>query len=345
MKLPWPDAPEMLAPPVAIGNTPWLHLSVTLNGIEHEIRLKKEYRNAFGSIKDRVAWKLLADSMAGGTLRAARRVIDASSGNYGIALAALGRMYGIDVEIVVSEGIPEATAVKIREAGASLHIARQVGDETLHAARIALAGELAKRIGAVFLDQYNNPGNPACHRDWTAPEIFAQEGLDALFVSGSSGGTAAGVSYHLIGKAMSCRLFIVDSPASDILSGAERPEASLLVPGMGSKRRTKFLPAAGSYSLLRVWDHQALACYRLLREADGLSLGLSSCGVLAGAIDWLSGQDRPCKVAMLGTDRHDKYFDHVEACLNDAEIFSRVDGHVARYGGILRSIEGLWQPN
>nr|WP_245196714.1 pyridoxal-phosphate dependent enzyme [Labrys sp. LIt4] len=342
--MPWPDAPEMLDPPVAIGNTPWLHLSVTLNGIEHEIRLKEEYRNAFGSIKDRVAWKLLADAMVTGTLRPAGRVVDASSGNYGIALAALGTLYGVDVEIVVSEGIPETTAARIREAGASLHIARRQGDETLHAARISLAGELAKRTGAVFLDQYNNPGNPASHRDWTAPEIFTQERLDALFLSGSSGGTAAGVSQYLIGKAIACQLFIVDSPASDILSSAERPEASLLVPGMGSKRRTRFLPVPGSYSLLRVWDHQAFACYRLLREADGLSLGLSSCGVLAGVIDWLSGQDRPRKIAMLGTDRHDKYLNHVEACLKDAQVLSRVEGYMIGYDGILRSMQGLWRP-
>lgn len=343
MKLQWPDTPEMLAPPLAIGNTPWLGLEVTLNGIRHEIQLKEEYRNAFGSIKDRVAWKLLADAIAAGSLEPAGRVIDASSGNYGIALARLGGMYGVDVEIVVSEGIPATTVARIRDAGATLHIARRRGGETLHAARIALAGELAERGGALFLDQYNNPGNPACHRDWTAPEIFVQAGLDALFVSASSGGTAAGVSCYLSGRATNCRLVVVDSRASDILSDAERPEAGLLVPGMGSKRRTRFLPIAGSYSLLRIWDHQALACYCLLREGEGLSLGLSSCGVLAGVIDWLSGQDHPCKVAMLGTDRHGKYLDHVEACLDHAAILAEVEEYKQRRGDTLRSIKGLWQ--
>lgn len=334
----------MLSPPLAIGNTSWLDLSVTLHGIRHEIRLKEEYRNAFGSIKDRVAWKLLADAIAAGTLRPNGRVIDASSGNYGIALATLGTMFGIGVEIVVSEGISELTAARIQQAGASLHVARRLGGETLHDARIALAGDLSRRMGAIFLDQYNNPGNPACHRDWTAPEIFARDVPDALFVSASSGGTAAGVSAYLAGRATNCQLFVVDSPASDILSVAERPEAGLLVPGMGSKRRTKFLPVAGSYSLLRVWDHQALACYRLLREPNGLSLGLSSCGVLAGAIDWLSRQDHPCKIAMLGTDRHDKYLNHVEACLADGAVRAKVEDHAQRYGDILRSIQGLWQP-
>ena len=343
MKLSWPDAPQMLAPPVAIGNTSWLDLRIILNGIEHEVRLKEEYRNAFGSIKDRVAWKLLAEAIAAGTLTPGGRVIDASSGNYGIALAALGTMYGIEVEIVVSEGISETTATRIQEAGARLHVARRLGGETLHDARIALAGKLAEQASVVFLNQYNNPGNPACHRDWTAPEIFAQGAPDALFVSASSGGTAAGVSSYLANGAMNCQLIVVDSPASDILSVAERPEASLLVPGMGSKRRTKFLPVAGSYSLLRVWDHQALACYRLLREMNGLSLGLSSCGVLAGAINWLSRQDHPCKIAMLGTDRHDKYLNHVEASLADAVVRAQVEDHIQRHGDILRSVPGLWQ--
>jgi len=342
MKLDWPSAPQMLAPPVAIGNTPWLRLGVVLNGMAHEVAVKEEFKNAFGSIKDRVAWALFREAIEKGLLNRGGRLIDASSGNYGIALASLGSMFGVAVEIVVSDGIPDATIGMIRKAGAFVHVAEAVGSETLHEARIALAGKISKDNGAIFINQYNNPGNPATHYSWTAPEIFAPGIPGALFVSASSGGTVAGVSRYIDDNRIGCAFFVVDSVASNILYAAEAPDKNLFVPGMGSKRPTSFVPPIDNYRLLRLQDTQALAYYHVLRRGGGLSLGLSSCGVFAGIVNWLGQQDQPRKVVMLGTDRHGKYEAHVEACLQDEELAKEIESYVERDAEFLKSIHGLW---
>ncbi|CAM5769036.1 hypothetical protein LMIY3S_02702 [Labrys miyagiensis] len=320
----WPSHPRMLAPPAAIGNTPWRHFHVEIGGFEHEIRIKEEYRNAFGSIKDRVAWALLSEAMAAGSLEPGGHVIDASSGNYGIALASLGRILDIGVEIVVSAGTPETTVDLIRSAGAFVHVARPEHGETLHQARIALAGRIAARTGATFLDQYNNPGNPRTHRQWTAPETLDAFSPDAIFVSASSGGTAAGFARYIGERRRPFPLVVVDLVASNILAEPS-VEGRLLVPGMGSKRRTSFVPEEGSYRLLTIRDSEALAHYSLFEEAGDPVLGLSSCGVLAGALNWLALQDRSCRVAMLGVDGPAKYAAHVAACRLDAALAGEID--------------------
>ncbi|GLS24182.1 hypothetical protein GCM10007874_72030 [Labrys miyagiensis] len=310
--------------------------------MEHEIRIKEEYRNAFGSIKDRVAWALLAEAIGSGSLGPHGHVIDASSGNYGIALASLGRMLDVQVDIVVSAGTPAATVDLIRAAGASIHVAEPVQGETLHQGRIALAGEIAAQTGATFLDQYNNPGNPNTHYRWTAAETFESFLPDAMFVSASSGGTAAGISRYVRDRKLSFPLIVVDSIASNILAKPMN-EGRLLVPGMGSKRRTSFVPESGDYQLLRIPDSQALACYSLLEAGAGLSLGLSSCGVLAGALRWLSLQKQPCKVAMLGVDGRGKYSAHVAACRQNPTLAADIEAYIQTDEASLMAISGLWE--
>ena len=101
-------------------------------------------------------------------------MIDASSGNYGFALASIGKALDLPVTIVSSASISGFNAEGIRQAGARLILSEPRPGESSNAARMRVAGEIAEREGLLFLDQYNNALNPQCHENWTAPELFAR---------------------------------------------------------------------------------------------------------------------------------------------------------------------------
>ena len=181
--------------PFRIGRTPLTPYSVKLGDKVHELLVKEERFNEFGSVKDRVAWYVLARTLE--KTGPARSVIDASSGNYGYALACICKRLGIEATIVSSPSISAYNAAGIRDAGARLIIAEAQPGESSNAARMRVAGEISEKEGQVFLDQYANPLNPESHQAWTAPEVFDEGPFDACFVTSSSGGTARGFSDYL----------------------------------------------------------------------------------------------------------------------------------------------------
>ena len=297
--------------PFEIGDTPLTRLGLDLNGIHHTLSLKEERKNAFGSIKDRVAWYILSRAMAQhGEIKA---VIDASSGNYGYALSRIGERLDIAVTVVSSPSISSFNADGIRKAGARLVIAEAAPGESSNAARMRTAGEIAAREGLVFLDQYRSDLNPESHEKWTAPEVFGAEDFDACFVTSSSGGTARGFTDYLAKNPCATKLFLVEPFGSCAFVEEGRDDcAKLTIPGYGSGRQSSFAGFSPAPNLLRIEEPKVLAAFSLMR-ANGLpEIGLSSVGVVLGAINWLSEQDSAKSVVCVCADGAERYADEFD---------------------------------
>ncbi|MEZ5946624.1 MAG: pyridoxal-phosphate dependent enzyme [Hyphomonas sp.] len=222
--------------PFRIGKTPLTRYELVLNGLRHELLVKEERCNEFGSVKDRVAWHVLSQTLKKtGPVKA---VVDASSGNYGYALASICQRLGIAATIVSSPSISGYNAAGIERAGARLIIAEGEPGESSNAARVRVAGEIAEAEDLVFLDQYSNPLNPAAHETWTAPEVFAEGPFDACFVTSSSGGTARGFSDYLKAHPGLAKLYLVEPAASGAFLDA--------APGAGNKLKSPAMAASGA---------------------------------------------------------------------------------------------------
>ncbi len=297
--------------PFRIGGTPLVRYNIQAGGHEHELCVKEERQNEFGSIKDRVAWYILSKAIEKhGPVKA---VVDASSGNYGFALASICQRMGIEATIVSSPSISAYNAAGIRKAGGRLVIADAQPGESSNAARMRVAGEIAEQEGQVFLDQYANFQNPAAHEVWTAPEVFAEGPFDACFVTSSSGGTARGFSDFLAAERSKTELYLVEPHAScAFVEPDETTGEKLKIPGYGSQRRSTFSEIVPEPSVLRVEEADVLAAFSLLHEHGLSEVGLSSVGVILGAIQWLSEQDLSRRVVCICADGDERYFDEFE---------------------------------
>ncbi|MAK59585.1 MAG: hypothetical protein CMK09_01275 [Ponticaulis sp.] len=296
--------------PFQIGETPLTGFHVEVNGHQHRLYLKEERFNEFGSVKDRVAWYILSRRLE--EARTVGHIVDASSGNYGYALSRIGERLGLRVTIVSSPSISRYNAQGIRDAGANLIIAEPEPGESSNAARMRIAGEVANRDGAVFLDQYRNQDNPACHRDWTAPEVLAKDEFDACFVAASSGGTARGFADYLKSHELETQLFLVDPFGSCAFVEPDADcKTKLFIPGYGSGRKSTFadMPKPAD---IRVDEAQVLAAFEFLRSRDLCAIGLSSTGVMLGALDWLSTATGPMSVVCICADGSERYDDELE---------------------------------
>lgn len=293
-------------PTFRIGNTPLTRLVFTARGVAHEICLKEERASEFGSIKDRVAWHLLSHYLA--KPKPVRAVVDASSGNYGYALARICQRLGIACTIVTSPSITAYNAEGIRAAGGRLVMAEARPGESSNAARMRVAGEIAERDGALFLDQYANPLNPESHETWTAPEIFAEGPFDACFLTSSSGGTARGLRAYIAKNDLPTRLIHVEpKPSCAFVDPDSACKAKLTIPGYGSGKRSCFSDLRPEPRVERVEDARVIAGFGMLRERGLTKIGLSSVGVLIGALDWLSAEDRPRRVVCICADGEERY--------------------------------------
>lgn len=296
--------------PFQIGETPLTGFHVEANGHQHRLYLKEERFNEFGSVKDRVAWYILARRLE--EAKTVGHVVDASSGNYGYALSRIGERLGLRVTIVSSASISHYNAQGIRDAGANLVIAEPKPGESSNAARMRIAGEIASREGAVFLDQYRNQDNPTCHRDWTAPEVLSRGEFDACFVAASSGGTARGFADYLEAQNLKTQLFLVDPFGSCAFVEPDADcKTKLFIPGYGSGRKSTFADMPEPCDI-RVDEARVLAAFEYLRNQDLCAIGLSSTGVMLGALDWLSTATSPMSVVCICADGSERYDDELE---------------------------------
>lgn len=262
--------------------TPMVHLPVRVGGRDRRVRIKLEGVNPSGSVKYRTARALVASLDRRGLLAPGVSLIESTSGNLGVALAAIAVERGLGMVAVVDPNVPVESRTGMAQLGAEVVLVHE---------RDPAGGYLGTRLGAVrarlaedphlrWTDQYHDQANPEVHEQETGPELAAQidRGVQAVFVAVSTGGTMAGIARHFATLEHRPRLVAVDVRGSVAIGGTPSHRH---ISGIGSGRRSAFL----HHDLVRdrafVAELDAVATCRQLADEAGLVLGASSGAVVA----------------------------------------------------------------
>ena len=268
-----------------IGNTPLLELK----GIEKEeglgarLLVKLEYLNPAGSVKDRIAKAMIDDAEASGRLKPGATIIEPTSGNTGIGLAAVAAARGYRLIIVM----PDTMSVERRQliAAYGAQIVLTEGAKGMKGA-IARAEELANEIENSFIPaQFDNPANPSAHLATTGPEIYADtDGEVDIFVAGvGTGGTVTGVGQYLKSQKPSVRVVAVEPASSPVLSAGKAGPHK--IQGIGAGFVPKVLDTGVYDEIITVANEDAFATGRRIARSEGVLVGISS-----GAAAWAAIQ-------------------------------------------------------
>lgn len=259
-----------------IGNTPLLELVnfEKANNLNAKIVAKLEYFNPAGSVKDRVANAMIADAEAKGVLKPGATIIEPTSGNTGIGLAAVGSAKGYHVILTM----PETMSIERRKlvAAYGAEVVLTSGSAGMKGA-IAKAEELEKSIAnAVILGQFVNPANPKVHYDTTGPEIWEQtEGKVDIFVAGvGTGGTVSGTGEYLKAQNPNVKVVAVEPATSPVLSeGKAGPHK---IQGIGAGFVPDTLDTKVYDEVFPVPNEAAFAVGREIARREGILVGISS---------------------------------------------------------------------
>ena len=291
-----------------IGKTPLLELThiEAAEGLKARVLAKLEYFNPAGSVKDRIAKAMIDDAEAKGLLKPGSTIIEPTSGNTGIGLAAVAAARGYDIIIVM----PETMSVERRQLmlayGAKLVLTE--GAKGMKGA-IAKAEELSKEIENSFIPgQFDNPANPKAHVETTGPEIYADtDGEVDIFVAGvGTGGTVTGVGQYLKSKKPGVKVVAVEPASSAVLStgvaGAHK------IQGIGAGFVPKVLDTGVYDEIITVTNEDAFATGRRIGRQEGVLVGISSGAAAWAAIELAKRPENAGKtIVALLPDTGDRY--------------------------------------
>ncbi len=291
-----------------IGKTPLLELThiEAAEGLKARVLAKLEYFNPAGSVKDRIAKAMIDDAEAKGLLKPGSTIIEPTSGNTGIGLAAVAAARGYDIIIVM----PETMSVERRQLmlayGAKLVLTE--GAKGMKGA-IAKADELSKEIENSFIPgQFDNPANPKAHVETTGPEIYADtDGEVDIFVAGvGTGGTVTGVGQYLKSKKPGVKVVAVEPASSAVLStgvaGAHK------IQGIGAGFVPKVLDTGVYDEIITVTNEDAFATGRRIGRQEGVLVGISSGAAAWAAIELAKRPENAGKtIVALLPDTGDRY--------------------------------------
>lgn len=291
-----------------IGNTPLLELK----GIQREFNLKArilaklEFLNPAGSVKDRVAKAMLDDAEKQGKLPPDSVIIEPTSGNTGIGLAAVATARGYKCIIVMPDSMSEERRKLMKAYGAELVLTD--GKLGMKGA-IDKANELAEQIPNSFIPgQFDNPANPLAHKLTTGPEILRDtDGVLDAFVAGiGTGGTITGTGEYLKEKLPQCKIIGVEPKDSPLLTqGISGPHQ---IQGIGANFVPKILNREILDQVITVSNEDAYATGRLLGRAEGILVGISSGAAAFAAIQLAKQAEYAGKtIVVLLPDTGDRY--------------------------------------
>ena len=288
-----------------IGDTPLVRIN-RLNTGDAEIYAKLEYFNPAGSVKDRTAWAMIADAEKKGLLKKDAVIIEPTSGNTGIGLAAVAAGRGYRVILTMPETMSAERRNLLKAYGAELVLTD--GKKGMKGA-IEKAQELAKSIPNSFIPgQFVNPANPAVHFQTTGPEIWRDtEGKIDVFVAGvGTGGTISGVGAYLKQQKPTVRVIAVEPQDSAVLSGKQPGPHGLQGIGAGFVPQT--LDTNVYDAIIAVTTTQAFETARLLARYEGILVGISS-GAALWAATQLAGrtENRHKHIIVLLPDTGERY--------------------------------------
>lgn len=306
-----------------IGRTPLVEITSLDTGL-CKLFLKLESANPSGSIKDRPARAMIEAAEADGRLKPGGTIIEATAGNTGVGLALVGASKGYRTLLVVPDKMSREKVLHAKALGAEVVITRSDVGKGHPDYYQDLAQAITSRTpGAVYINQFENPANPAAHEASTGPEILeGMEGdVDAVVVGVGSGGTLTGVGRYLK-KASPKTAMVLADPAGSILAplvetGQMTEAGSWAVEGIGED----FVPPNCDLSLVRkaysITDKESFSVARELLRKEGILAGSSSGTLLAAALRYCREQTEPKRVVTLVCDTGAKYLSKV---FNDAFI-------------------------
>jgi len=296
-----------------IGNTPLYPLEKfsQLMGLQTPLLAKLERANPAGSIKDRPALYMLRTAVEQGRLAPGGTVIEPTSGNTGIALAALGKALGYRIVIVMPDSMSIERQKLICAYGAELVLTPGSGGM---AAAIAMAESLAANTpNSLVLQQFENPANALAHYETTGPELWQQSGgaLDALVAGAGTGGTITGAGRYLKEQNPAITLVAVEPAASPLLSGGQ-PAAHPLQ-GIGPNFVPGVLDVPLLDRILPVTGEAAIAACKALLDTEGLFMGISSGAALSAAVQLAQEPHFAAKrIAVILPDGGEKYMSSLD---------------------------------
>ena len=291
-----------------IGHTPLLeltHIGQAL-GLKARVLAKLEYFNPAGSVKDRIAKAMIDDAERSGKLKPGSVIIEPTSGNTGIGLAAVAAARGYRIIIVMPETMSVERRQLMKAYGAELVLTE--GAKGMKGA-IAKAEELAAGIPGSFVPgQFVNPANPAAHRETTGPEIFADtDGAVDIFVAGvGTGGTITGVGEYLKSQKPQVKVVAVEPATSAVLStgvaGAHK------IQGIGAGFVPDVLNTRIYDEIIPVTNEDAFATGKLIGRSEGVLVGISSGAAAFAAIELAKRPENAGKtIVALLPDTGDRY--------------------------------------
>lgn len=292
-----------------IGNTPILEMGnySAAEGVTKAVILAKlEYLNPAGSVKDRIALAMIEDAEKKGLLKEGATIIEPTSGNTGIGLAAVAAARGYRAILTLPDTMSIERRNLLKAYGAELILTD--GTKGMKGA-IAKAEELKESIpGAVILGQFDNAANPAIHKATTGPEIWeATEGKVDIFVAGvGTGGTITGVGSYLKEKNPAVKIVAVEPKSSAVLSG-ENPGAHK-IQGIGAGFVPSILDTNIYDEILPVSNEDAFATGRKIATSEGILVGISSGAALFAATELAKRPENSGKtIVVLLPDSGDRY--------------------------------------
>lgn len=273
-----------------IGNTPLLELTGMKEkyGFKANVYAKLEYLNPAGSIKDRVAYTMIADAEEKGLLKEGSVIIEPTSGNTGIGLAAVGTAKGYRTIIVMPDTMSVERRNLIKAYGAELVLTD--GKLGMNGA-IAKAEELVKEIpDGIIAGQFTNPANPKAHYDTTGPEIWNDtDGSVDMVVAGiGTGGTITGIGQFLKEQKADIKIIGVEPASSPVLTKGE--SGAHAIQGIGAGFIPEILDRDIIDEIIAVENEAAFTLGREVVRTDGVSVGISAGAALWAAVE-LAGRE------------------------------------------------------
>jgi cysteine synthase A len=289
-----------------VGRTPMVQLTRMLADPEVELFAKLEWFNPGGSVKDRIGVAMIEAAEREGRIEPGRTtIVEATSGNTGIALAFVCAAKGYELVLTLPQGMSREREGLLRLYGAQVHITESLGgmSEAVEAARA-----LAQREDVFLPDQFSNPANPEIHRRTTAPEIWdALDGRVDIFVAGvGTGGTITGVGEVLKSRNPRCHMVAVEPSSSAVLSGG-RPGVHK-IQGIGAGFIPPILNREVIDEVIPVRDEDAIETARALARREGVLAGISG-----GAAAWAAleiarrPESRGARIVMILPDSGERY--------------------------------------
>lgn len=295
-----------------VGNTPLLELDKysKAKGLETPVIAKVEFFNPGGSVKDRIALAMIEDAEQKGILKPGATIIEPTSGNTGVGLALASAVKGYHLILTMPETMSEERRNLVKAYGAEVRLTP--GKDGM-AGAIRAAEELRDSIpGAVILQQFENPANPARHYATTGPEIWHDtDGQVDIFVAGvGTGGTVTGVAKYLKEQNPVVRVVAVEPKSSAVLNGGESGPHK--IQGIGAGFVPKTYDASVIDEVFDVDSDDAIRTGREVAQQEGLLVGISSGAALYAAIEVAKRpENKGKKIVVLLPDTGERYLSTV----------------------------------